>query len=175
MVYVITGGPGFGKTSIIDLLEKAGFPVCSEGARALMPPESKQMENLDSMQIPTDFERKISFHRIDFLQSIAPETIAFSDRGLPDQIAYSRYKNKIPSSFIEKAVLSNRYAPFVFVTPPWETIFTTDQVRRESYAEATCIHRQIIRAYHEHGYEIIEIPLTSPEMRMKFILNILAI
>ncbi|MEI6276530.1 MAG: AAA family ATPase [Prolixibacteraceae bacterium] len=175
MVYVITGGPGFGKTSIIELLDKAGFRVCKEGARELIEQEMNQNNMTDFLSMPLDFERKIASHRIDFLQTAKQNTIAFSDRGLPDMIAYSWYKNKLPSAWIGDAVLNYRYAPMVFVTPPWEAIFTLDEIRKESFAEATEIHSQIIRAYLKYGYEFIDLPLTIPEQRMKFILNFLGI
>jgi predicted ATPase len=175
MVYVITGGPGFGKTTLINLLQKKGYSVCGEGARALIAPEVSREDRNEIVQIPLNFEQNVACLRIEFLQSVNLNTIAFSDRGLPDQIAFSRYKGKIPSEFIQEAVLSNRYGPFVFITPPWEAIFTTDEVRKESFAEALLIHSQIVRAYLEYGYRIIDIPLTGPEKRMEFILNFLGI
>jgi predicted ATPase len=166
MVYVITGGPGFGKTTLIGLLAEKGFRVCPEEARSI----------LDGIaSLPGDFEQRIAGLRLKFLHSTDQETIAFADRGLPDQVAYSWYKKKQPSAFIEETVSSNRYAPFVFITPPWQDIYTSDAVRKENFEEACVIHKNIIRAYIKYGYQTIELPFSTPDMRVAYILTFLGI
>ena len=166
MVYVITGGPGFGKTSLINKLSDRGFNVCHEEARALLSGLS---------DIPRDFEQKLAGLRLKFLLSSDPDKIAFSDRGLPDQIAYSCYKNKQPSKFIVELVSSNKYAPIVFITPPWENIYTKDNTRKENFEESCHIHNHIIKAYLKYGYQPIDLPFTSPDKRADFIINFLGI
>jgi len=166
MVYVITGGPGFGKTTLLKELEGRGFKVCPEEARELID---------GILDFPKDFEQKIAGLRLRFLLSINPEKIAFADRGLPDQIAYSWYKSKQPSSFIEDLVSSNKYAPIVFVTPPWENIYRKDEIRKENFDEACQIHNYIIQAYLKYGYQPVDLPFTSPTERAEFILNFLGI
>lgn len=175
MVYVITGGPGFGKTTVVKLLAERNFPVCEEGARGLLQALSVDNVQIGADNIPMDFERIIANGRLKFLNETESNSIAFSDRGLPDQIAYSWYKKKQPSSFIEEVVLANRYAPHVFVTPPWEDIFTQDGIRRENFDDALLIHDQIVKAYLKYRYKIVNLPKTNPEMRVKFILNFLGI
>lgn len=166
MVYVITGGPGFGKTSIINELDRKGFRICPEEARVLLE---------GTTAFPKDFERKIAEVRLNFLLSADPEEIAFSDRGLPDQIAYSWYKSKQPSPFIEEIVTLNRYAPIVFLTPPWKNIYSKDQIRKENFEEACVIHDYILQAYLKFGYQPVDLPFTSAENRVAFILNFLGI
>jgi predicted ATPase len=175
MVYVITGGPGFGKSTIIDLLEKQGYPVCQEGARSILSAESKSATAVRERVMPPDFERTIADWRLRFLLSVQSGTIAFSDRGLPDQIAYSWYKKKIPSAFIEELVVKYHYAPTVFVTPPWEEIYGRDDARQESFEEALQIHDHILKAYLKYGYKIVNLPLANPDARVRFILNFLYI
>jgi len=175
MVYVITGGPGFGKTTIINLLAKRNFPVCEEGARGLLQKHSEANVQGGADHLPLDFEKRVAYERLRFLNEAGIYTIAFSDRGLPDQIAYSWYKKKQPSSFLEEVVLTNRYAPQVFVTPPWEEIFTQDGIRRENFEEALLIHEQIVKAYLKYRYKIVNLPKTNSEMRVEFILNFLGI
>ncbi len=174
MVYVISGGPGFGKTTIINLLAGKGFTVCSETARELLSSNQNQ-ESSDTIKLPIDFERKVALERMSFLQSVSQDIMAFSDRGIPDQIAYSWVKGKEPSPFIEEIACTNRYASFVFVTPPWKEIFIQDEIRKENFDEAVKIHWQIVKAYLKYDYKIIELPLVNPEMRVKFILNFLDI
>jgi predicted ATPase len=166
MVYVITGGPGFGKTTLLNELAGKGFNVCTEEARELMNGIS---------DFPKDFEQRIAGFRLKFLLSADTEKIAFADRGVPDQIAYSWHKNKQPSPFIEDLVSSNKYAPIVFMTPPWEKIYTKDSVRIENYEESCRIHSHIMEAYLKYGYQPVNLPLISPARRAEFILNFLGI
>jgi predicted ATPase len=85
------------------------------------------------------------------------------------------FKNNIPSAFIRELVQNNKYAPYVFITPPWKEIYIQDQARKENFEEALEIHGQIVKAYVEYGYEIVNLPLVNPESRVKFILNFLGI
>ena len=175
MVYVITGGPGFGKTTLINLLSTLNFPVGKEAVRELLYSDDNVHEPGNAYQFPMDFEKRIAMNRLNYLLTIEPETIAFADRGLPDQIAYSWFKNKIPSAFIVETAKANKYAPFVFITPPWKKIYIKDHVRKENYEEALEIHGQIVRAYLKFDYKIVNLPLVNPESRIRFIMNFLGI
>ena len=174
MVYVITGGPGFGKTSILNRLAELGFPVCPEVARRLIL-EMGGSAVFGRTSLPVNFEQLVAKERLDFLLANSAESIAFSDRGLPDQIAFSLYKKKQPTGFMEELVANNRYAPFVFVTPPWEEIYSMDDIRGESFTEALQIHEQIVAVYSGLSYKIINLPLTNTEKRVRFILDFLGI
>lgn len=174
MVYIITGGPGFGKTSVLNRLSGLGFPVCPEVARNLLK-NYRSHRTSEQPLFPKDFEREVATVRLDFLQSIPNDRIAFSDRGLPDQIAFSNYKNRAPSAFLTSTVLANRYAPHVFVTPPWEEIYQQDEVRTETFNEALAIHQQIVTVYSELSYKIVNLPQTNVEERVRFIRNFLDI
>jgi predicted ATPase len=175
MVYVITGGPGFGKTTVLNLLAEKGFPVCSEIARELLATNKSVNEWIETNKLPVDFERQVAEGRMNFINTIEPNTLAFSDRGLPDQIAFSWFKKKMHSNFIEEVVKTCRYAPFVFVTPPWKAIYCQDEIRQENFEEASEIHRYILKAYLKCNYKIIDLPLKYPEERVDFILNFLGI
>jgi predicted ATPase len=175
MVYVVTGGPGFGKTTVINHLASLGFSVGAEQAREVLSSVPGNVTPTGGPVFPADFERIVALARLNFLNSIEPGIIAFSDRGLPDQVAYSWFKNKKPSDFIVEMVRSVRYSRQVFVTPPWKEIYVEDLIRNENFEEALIIHRHILRSYRQYGYETIDLPLTSPELRVQFIRNFLGI
>jgi predicted ATPase len=175
MVYVITGGPGFGKTTVLDLLAEKGFPVGTEAARDFLDGSFNNNLPTGVKKFPVDFETRVANERIHFLHSNDQKNIAFADRGLPDQLAYSWYKKKEPTAFIVEAAGMHHYAPFVFVTPPWQEIFIQDEIRKETFAEATEIHGLILKAYSKYDYQLIELPLVNPEARVDFILEFLGI
>jgi predicted ATPase len=170
MVYAISGGPGFGKTTIANLLIQRGLVVCDENARKWMD-SYPGLSGFSDIGFPPNFETEMANLRIAFLNSVPHDVIAFSDRGLPDQIAYSWYKKKTPSLFIEEQVLKYRYAKVVFIVPPWKQIYTMDHVRKESFSQAVEIHDYILEAYLKYGYETVNLPLLPPDQRVDFILN----
>lgn len=171
MVYVITGGPGFGKTVLIEKLHELGYPTGGEIARQIIVQQIAMGGGLLPWLDGAGFEKKVMEERIDFLNRTDSKYIAFSDRGLPDQAAFSWYKGKQISAKLKVALSANRYAKQVFLTPPWRQIFRNDPIRTETFSEAESIHGFIVKAYLENGYQLVDLPLVSPEERIEFILK----
>src|ERR1035437_7543286 len=141
MVFVITGGPGFGKSVLIEKFRKLGYQVGSEIAREIISQQISEGGGLLPWKDATEFEKYVTEKRVEFIKSIDIGSIAFSDRGLPDQVAFSWYKGKEISSQLNVALGENRYAKKVFLTPPWPQIFQNDQIRTETFEEAERIHQ----------------------------------
>lgn len=171
MVYVITGGPGFGKSVLIQKLHELGYPVGGEIARQIIEQQIADGGELLPWKDVAGFEKRVMNERIKFLKSVDVETVAFSDRGLPDQAAFSRYKGKVVSVQLKEAITANYYAKKVFLTPPWRRIYRNDTIRTETFEEAKKIHCFIVEAYQDIGYELINLPFDSPDKRIEFILK----
>jgi len=171
MVYVITGGPGFGKSVLIDKLHKLGYPTGGEIARQIIEDQVAIGGDLLPWKDVVGFEKNVMTQRIAFLKSIETDQIAFSDRGLPDQAAFSYFKGKKVSDLLHSAIISNRYAQKVIITPPWKQIYRMDQIRSETYEEAERIHHFIVKAYLDLNYELIDLPFTNPDQRVEFIIK----
>jgi len=171
MVYVITGGPGFGKSVIIEKLHELGYQVGGEIARQIIEQQIAEGGTILPWKDVIEFEKRVIKERIEFLNSINTHSIAFSDRGLPDQLAFSWYKGKAISHQLSLALEENRYAKKVFLTPPWRQIYRNDLIRTETYEEAERIHQFIVDAYLKNGYELIELPFVSTDHRIEFILK----
>jgi len=71
----------------------------------------------------------------------------------------------------DKASEQFRYNNKVFFVPSWEAIYTNDEERRISFAEAKQFGDNLKQIYESLSYEIIEIPCISPEERAEFILS----
>ena len=171
MVYVITGGPGFGKSVLIEKLHELGYQVGGEIARNIIVQQLETGGVLLPWKDVAGFEKKVMEERVEFLNSIDVQNVAFSDRGLPDQEAFSRYKGKEVSPQLKIALEANRYAKKVFLTPPWRQIYRNDQIRTETFGEAERIHSYVVKAYLNNGYELIDLPLVTPDKRIEFILK----
>jgi predicted ATPase len=60
----------------------------------------------------------------------------------------------------------------VFIFPPWEAIYRTDDARWEPFETAVKVHESLVSTYSSLGYELIEVPRKSVEERVEFILNV---
>jgi predicted ATPase len=70
-----------------------------------------------------------------FVSSISIRGTGFCDRGIPDTLCYSRLVGLSDSEAVN-ASMNYRYAPKVFLAPPWHAIYVTDTERKQSFAEA---------------------------------------
>jgi predicted ATPase len=73
-----------------------------------------------------------------------------------------------------EAAAAHRYQEPVFVAPPWKEIYTTDEMRRATFAQAESFYEKVISAYDKLGYELIELPRSSVEERVALIMAHLA-
>ena len=95
MKIVITGGPGTGKTSIINKLENIGHTVFHESSREIIQKYKKLGHNQLFLSDPIKFSEILLENRI--LQYENADKLNFKnvffDRGIPDILAYLTYKN----------------------------------------------------------------------------------
>jgi len=170
-IYVITGGPGFGKTLLIEELQQLGYHCSGEFARELILSQQESGGEILPWKNAKLFQQNILQKRIAFFDSVPDGSLAFADRGIPDQLAFARYRGfRVPEVLIECAE-RYRYAPQVFVTPPWPEIFTNDAIRTETFEEALRIHEFIVKTYLDLNYQIIELPLLPVKQRINYLLQ----
>lgn len=138
-IYVITGGPGFGKTRLIEELKQSGYRCSGEFARDLILSQQESGGDVLPWKNAKLFQQNILQKRITFFDSVPDGSIAFADRGIPDQLAFARYRGfRAPEVLIE-CVQKYRYAPQVFVIPPWPEIYANDLIRTETFEEALLV------------------------------------
>lgn len=98
------------------------------------------------------------------------ESICFFDRGIPDVLAYMDYfGQEYPNSF--KSIGQNHRYDHIFIFPPWEAIYTSDNERLESFSEAQELHDQLLITYKNLGYNPINVPKASIPQRTSFVLE----
>ena len=169
---VITGGPGTGKSSIINRLEEKGEKCLHEISRQVTLEAKKQGIDQLFLEQPLLFSEKLLEGRLDqYLEAMEFNSDhIFLDRGLPDVVAYMDYfDTKYPEIF-NKICQNNRY-DLIFILPPWKEIYTSDNERYESYEEALKISSYLYSTYKRYGYNPIEVPKLSVEERTSFILD----
>ncbi len=176
---VITGGPGTGKTSVIEKLEEAGHYCFHEIIRSMTLEAKKNGKSEEfvsnpiiSVSDPIAFNKMLLEGRVKHFKEAddLKEEQVFYDRGIPDVLAYMDYfKQSYTKDFIE--VCRAHTYDLIFILPPWEAIYISDNERMESYTEAKEIHTQLEQTYHSMGYKPITVPKGTVEERLTFILN----
>ena len=170
-IVVITGGPGFGKTRLIEALSAKGFQVSGEAAREIISEQMKSGGDTLPWKNVRDFQQAVSQRRISFWESVSTNEWAFVDRGIPDQLAFASFRGFEPSAMLKSMAAEYQYFPVVFICPPWNEIYVQDEVRTESFDEACRIHEMICKTYHDLAYRLLDIPLCPVEERCAFILS----
>ncbi len=176
---VITGGPGTGKTAVIEELERSGYHCMHEIIRD-MTLKAKAEEDaapitnpLAFVADPLAFNEKLLEGRQAQFQKAATlkEDLVFFDRGLPDVIAYMDYFKQEYHNAFTRACQEMRY-DMVVVLPPWRDIYRQDDGRLEAFEEAVDIHNQLVATYQQCNYEITTLPTGTVVERVSEMLNL---
>ena len=170
MKCVITGGPGCGKTSVLEALKKMGYEIVPEGARQII---EEQQQKPNPILWNTDFLEfeKLLIERQFELEAKIAKFPAFIDRGLPDCFAYcTNYNVKLPEHIVEK-ILNHKYHKIFILDPLPRQHYANDNARWESKEQADTIHNHIENTYKKLGYEIHNVPVMPIEERARFIIN----
>jgi predicted ATPase len=169
---VVSGGPGSGKTTVLQELARRGFPFAPEAARKII----QEQVQLGGTALPwRDREAYTALMLERSIESYLAHTPAlrptFSDRGIPDSLCYAQLMGLSVEKFILEACRQYRYARLVFLAPPWREIYETDTERKQDFAEAERTYNQMVEAYGQCDYEISELPRVTPADRADFILK----
>jgi predicted ATPase len=171
-IIVIIGGPGSGKTTIINQLITNGYCCYPEISRQVtLEAQKKGIEQL-FLKNPLLFSELLLEGRKKQFENACnePHEVVFIDRGIPDVLAYMHYIGDSYPSFFDEACREHTYSK-IFILPPWEEIYVSDQERYENYEQAKLIHNHLTETYQNYGYELIEVPKDSVDNRILFILD----
>lgn len=170
MFYVITGGPGAGKTTIIEALQKANFICMQEVAREII----REQSAINGEGLP--WKNKELYATLMLEGSIASYNTApvangaiFFDRGIPDVACYHQLIDLPRTGHLADAISRYRYNRKIFILPPWPEIYHTDSERKQDWREAEHTFHVMKQVYKDCGYSPIEVPRLSVEERMEFV------
>jgi predicted ATPase len=170
-IIVIIGGPGTGKSTIIEQLKKNGYRCFDEISRQVTLEAQKQGIDQLFLENPLLFSQMLLQGRIQqFDEAVLETSTVFIDRGIPDVLAYMNYIGDSSPPHFEEACLQKKYDK-IFILPPWEEIYESDTERYENFSQAKEIHNFLIQTYQKYGYNLIEVPKDIVEKRVEFILN----
>ncbi|MGS4344246.1 AAA family ATPase [Myroides odoratus] len=168
--YIFTGGPGSGKSTVIEALAQLGYAVVPEVGRTII----QQQIQIQGKGLPWDdkqlfFEHMFDASLVDYQQQ--SHQLTFFDRGLLDSIGYATLEHLSVNATQYKIAQQTPYAIPVFIFPPWKAIYTTDTERKQDFALAVQTYETMRTTYESFGYQLMEVPCTTVEKRVEFILH----
>lgn len=170
--FVLTGGPGSGKTTLISALAGARCSTMPEAGRNII----RQHQAIDGPALPaTDpllfAELMLSWDIRSHSEAAGRGGPVFFDRGVPDVLGYLALCGIPAPAHMTEAAARFRYEQAVFILPPWREIFVNDGERRQSFSEAERTYDAMVGVYRRFGYRLVEVPRTPVEERLHFILS----
>ncbi len=167
--HVITGGPGVGKTTTLELLAARGYATVRETARDIIA--AQQEAGADGI-LPWTDNLGFQYLVLDTLlrrEREAQGDPVFCDRGAFDAFAYCKVFNTGVPEALEKVAQARRYSK-VFLLDQLPT-YVQDAQRREDPLLAKRLHEEIGNAYANLGYEVVRVPAIGPQARVEYIIE----
>lgn len=170
--HVITGGPGTGKTVLIDLLASRGFNTMPEAAKQIIDEGLAQGQTIPDIRGDEHAWQAKILERILANETTTPAAqLTFFDRGAHDGLAHLQYYQLTPRKEWNDIKYGNPYKT-VFLLEPLNDVATSYH-RKEDIEFTRKITNMMRAAYIEAGAKPIMVPAMPPENRLEFILGYL--
>jgi predicted ATPase len=169
--HIFTGGPGAGKTTVLEALRARGFHCVAEAARQVLQEQAAIGGNATHDGDRVRYRDLMLERALRDYRSV-PRTAApvFFDRGIPELSGYGNQPGQGDPPALTGAIAECRYAEIVFLFPPWREIYVHDELRKHNFVEAVQGFETIRDTYRRLGYRPLEVPRAPLDNRVSFVL-----
>jgi predicted ATPase len=158
--YVITGGPGTGKSSVLEALHTRGYTTIDEAAMNIKAEQQARKDAGLEYTLPEN--DNAGFQRLIYTTQVERERnaygITFVDRGIVDNIGYCRRFETPVCDELAMLCKSVQYARVFLLESLPEHLYRNEQARDESHEESALLGRLLEQAYFDHGYTSVRVP-----------------
>ncbi len=173
----ITGGPGSGKTTVVEALAARGYVTVPEAAIQVIGELNGQL-GLDGQQRwrranSEAFQELVLQRQIQLEQACAGEPgLVFLDRGRLDGLGYLRHFGVQPSDRLLEQLLACPYEHVVLLETLRSFADRRESGRMSRHEDSLAIAACIASAYTECGHVVHTAPEMAVEERVRLILEI---
>lgn len=169
-LHVVTGGPGAGKTALVDALAAAGVATSPEVGRQVVREELAAGGDALPWGDERAFaERMIGREVAAHAAALARGETVVLDRGVPDVAGFLLASGLAVPPHVDDAMRTRRYNPRVFLAPFWPAIYAHDPERLQPAALARRQGEVLAALYRDLGYRLVELPLAPVAERVRFV------
>lgn len=166
--YVITGGPGSGKTTTVNILRQRGYKTTVEGARHYIDTLRASGKNVaDARKRQTEFQLEVLKLQIAEEEALDPTELVFLDRAIPDALAYYRFLY-LPLDKTLTDALARIYYRKIFILESLPIV--NDYARTEGEMQQKRLHDLLNEVYHSLPFPVMHVPVLPAEERVDLIL-----
>jgi predicted ATPase len=175
--YIMTGGVGVGKTTLIKYLAATGQAVVEEAAAAYIL--SAQARGIEKPWEFDDLSKNIAIWIQRDVKRVKLEgpKLCFWDRGPFDPLLYSFHDDQEPCAeiltYAHQAIAECLFRPTVFILAELP-VYENTVYRPESLDASRSIHACMEAGYRALGFNVVIVPPVSVHDRAEFILNHIA-
>ena len=124
---ILTGGPGAGKTAILNALAEDGIRTEVDVAREII--RERLAAGLSPRPPPEEFSQESFERNLAAYEQAARHDLTIFERGVCESVASLCIRGFISRAEADRQMSRYRYDEPVFVAPPWREIYTTDTER----------------------------------------------
>ena len=166
--FVVTGAPSSGKTALVRELERLGYRVIHEVARAHIERQMERGRALEEIRADKQsFEKWILHSKIAIETELPKDHLIVLDRAIPDSIAYFEIAGLDAKEAIKKSPRNRYKGVFLLDRLPYQV----DHVRIEDKALAIKLDRSLERSYRMLGYEVRRIGVMPLGERVRVVVE----
>ena len=168
MRVVIAGGPGAGKTILVRECGRRGFAIVEDTPRAII--RSRRALGLSPRPSPLEFAKQLLRRDVELYERNTGQAPTFFDRGVLDALAMVADAAPERRADLMALAADYPYHAVVFVLPPWEEIYVTDDERDHTFAHAVRVYESLVAWYQLCGYRVMPVPMLPAAERCDYVL-----
>ncbi|MBM3184592.1 MAG: ATPase [Chlamydiae bacterium] len=170
--FIITGGPGTGKTTIVNYLHQLGYKTAREAATDLI--RDDLAKHVVAPWSERDFNQRVALLQEKRQEELLKGGVAFFDRSPIDALTYELMYDFEPTEellrVVQKTLDEDFYHNKVFLIEDLGACLKTE-IRAETLEESRSIETILEKSYQDLGFKVIRVPAASVKERVAKILE----